>query len=91
MAAETVGDGQDDRLADRQHTPHRQSHVGAGDGERAHDHGVLVGRAYSAPVCEGCDRDFPTSDTHTPYLLFQRQYLPNSRNRHPALGEAAAR
>ncbi|GAA1764546.1 hypothetical protein GCM10009834_23020 [Streptomonospora arabica] len=91
MPAEPVGDRQDHRLADRQYAPHRHGHVGAGDGERTHDDGVLVGRAYSAPVREGRDRDFPTSDTHTPNLLFQRQYLPNSPKRRLAVREAAAR
>ncbi|GAA4906745.1 hypothetical protein GCM10023405_30240 [Streptomonospora salina] len=91
MAAQAVGDGQDHRLGDRQDAPRREGHVGAGDRERAHDHGVLVGRAYSAPVCEGRDRDFPTSDTHTPNLLFQRQWLPNSPKRRLTVREAAAR
>ena len=74
LAADSVRDREDDRFAHRQHAADRGGHVRAGDGESTHDHGVLVGGADSAPVREGRDNDFPTSDTHTPFLPFHRPY-----------------
>ncbi|GAB3207144.1 hypothetical protein GCM10027294_12580 [Marinactinospora endophytica] len=81
MPAEAVGDGDDEGLGQGEHAARGHLHVGAGHRERAHHHGVLIGLANSAPVREGRYRDCPAIDTHAPYLLFHRQYLPNSPKR----------
>ncbi|GAA2019933.1 hypothetical protein GCM10009800_00820 [Nocardiopsis rhodophaea] len=81
MPAQAIGDSSDHRFTERQYTPRGQRHIRTGNGERPHHNGVFVGRAYSTPVREGCDRDFPTNDTHTPNLLFHRQSLPHSPTR----------
>ncbi|GAA3746121.1 hypothetical protein GCM10022205_36250 [Spinactinospora alkalitolerans] len=83
MPSQPVGDGQDDGIGQREQAARRRVHVGARDRERAHDHGILIGLANSAPVREGRYRDCPTIDTHAPYLLFHRQFLPHSPKRRP--------